>query len=237
MLAAGDRVLIAVSGGIDSLVLAWLLHDWRRKAPINYEVQAVHIDMQPAEDRQPGDRARQVAAQLASFGIPCWILPAEQQVIFVEGMDPAGICHSCARNRRRQLFECARQQGLSTLALGHHRDDLVETFFINLTSGGNISTMRPKQVLFSGKLALIRPLAYLTKEEICGIGTRLGLKAVLSSCPLTEQTRRTEIRNLLKQMYAQLPGSREHVFAALGNVRNEYLLIQNKMNHDHAHES
>ena len=225
MLAAGERVLIAVSGGIDSLVLAWLLHDWQRKTPFVYDVQAVHIDME-AGDGQPGHRAAQTVAQLTALGIACKTVPAEQPVRLTEGADPKGLCHRCASARRRQLFELARQEGFSTLALGHHRDDIVETFFINLTSGGNISTMRPKQELFSGRLALIRPLAYLCKEEIQAIAQRLGLTAVPSNCPLAEQTRRTDIRSLLAQIYRQLPGSREQIFAALGNVRLTYLLLQ-----------
>ena len=236
MLADGDRVLIAVSGGIDSLVLAWLLHDWRRKAPISYEVQAVHIDMQP-QDGQPGGRANETAAQLAALGITCRILPTEQPMTFSEGDDARGVCRRCASGRRRQLFELARQEGWSTLALGHHRDDIVETFFINLTSGGNISTMRPKQVLFSGRLALIRPLAYLEKEEIQAIGRRLRLEPVPATCPLAEQTRRKDIWDMLGQIYAQIPGSREQIFAALGNVRSEYLLLQNQRIANHADKS
>lgn len=221
MLTEGDRVLIAVSGGIDSLVLAWLLQFWRGKAPFQYELQAAHIDTQPADGR-----AKQVAERLADFGIACEILPTEQPVVFAEGEDPAGVCYRCARNRRRQLFEFARQGRYNAIALGHHQDDLIETFFINITSGGNISTMRPKQELFSGRLALIRPLAYLAKEEIRAIGARLGLEPVPSTCPLAEQTRRKDIRSLLAHLYAQIPGSREHIFAALGNVRSEYLLLQ-----------
>jgi tRNA 2-thiocytidine biosynthesis protein TtcA len=225
MLTAGDRILTAVSGGLDSLVLAWLLHDWQRKTPFAYEVQAVHIDME-AEDGQPGDRAIQTAAQLAALGISCKTVPAEQRIQLADEADPRGICHRCARARRRQLFELARQEGCNKLALGHHQDDIVETFFINLTCSGNISTMRPKQELFSGRLTLIRPLAYLRKEEIKAVAARLGLKAVPANCPLAEQTRRTDIRELLTHIYAKLPGSREQIFAALGNVRSEYLLLQ-----------
>jgi tRNA 2-thiocytidine biosynthesis protein TtcA len=227
MLSHGDRVLVAVSGGIDSLVLAWVLHNWRRKAPIDYSVQAVYVDMRPV-DGQRGSRAGQVADRLASLGLSCVTLETEQPVPeqTASGADASGVCFQCARNRRRRLFEYARQERYNTIALGHHRDDIVETFFINLTSGGNISTMRPKQELFSGRLALIRPLAYLEKEEIQGIGGRLGLDPVASDCPLSEKTRRRDVRGLLEHIYAQIPGSREHIFAALGNVRQDYLLLR-----------
>ena len=235
MLADGDRVLVAVSGGIDSLVLAWVLHTWRRKAPIDYQVRAVYVDMRPAStsEAEAEERVSLIRDRLAALGLSCQVLPGElpplpdtQQA--EDRVDPevdiTGICFQCARNRRRLLFEYAREQGFATLALGHHRDDIVETFFINLTCSGNISTMRPKQVLFSGRLALIRPLAYLLKEEIRDIGRRLGLESVASDCPLSERTRRQDIRGLLAHIYERIPGSREHIFAALGNVRQEYLL-------------
>ncbi len=237
MLADGDRVLVAVSGGIDSLVLAWILHNWRRKAPIDYEVQAVYVDMRPPGGEvggEAGDRAGQISDRLATLGLSCQIIPAELPELPDQpdpqkseaGREKAGICFQCARNRRRLLFNHAREYDFNCIALGHHRDDIVETFFINLTCSGNISTMRPKQELFSGRLALIRPLAYLVKKEIKGIGARLGLDPVASDCPVSEKTRRKDVRGLLEHMYEQIPGSQEHIFAALGNVRQDYLLLQ-----------
>ena len=228
MLADGDRVLMAVSGGIDSLVLAWLLHNWRKKAPVDYAVQAVHIDMVPDNDL-PGNSTRQVADRLEHFGLSCVILPADLPAPVSEAEVSASasnrnICFQCARSRRKQLFDYARQNQFTTIALGHHRDDIVETFFLNLTCSGNISTMRPKQELFSGRLALIRPMAYLHKSEITGIGKRLGLQPVDSNCPLSGQTRRSDVRDLLDIVYERIPGSREQVFAALSNVRTDYLL-------------
>jgi tRNA 2-thiocytidine biosynthesis protein TtcA len=233
MLKDGDRVLVAVSGGIDSLVLAWVLHNWRRKAPIDYEVQVVYVDMRPAGGKT-GNRAGLISDRLTNLELSCQVIPAELPALPDQsdphqgeaGRENAGICFQCARNRRRLLFDYAGEHDFNCLALGHHRDDIVETFFINLTCSGNISTMRPKQELFSGKLAVIRPLAYLVKEEIKGIGARLGLDPVASDCPVSEKTRRKDVRGLLEHIYEQLPGSQEHIFAALGNVRQDYLLLQ-----------
>ena len=226
MLADGDRILIAVSGGVDSLLLAWILHFWRKKAPIEYSLQAVHLDMRPEEEAR-GPKAELVVQRLAAMDIPCRVLPANQPAPASEEMmalSAKDVCFSCARSRRNQLFAYARTNRFNVVALGHHRDDIIETFFLNLTCAGNISTMRPRQDLFSGELALIRPLAYLRKSEILAISHRLALQPVSSDCPLSGKTMREDIREMLELLYEKIPGSREQIFAALGNVRSDYLL-------------
>ena len=228
MLADNDRVLVAVSGGIDSLVLVWLLAEWRRKAPISYELAAVHIDMEGRVDA-PGEAATRIDGMVAGLGVPLRILPAlwrPEPLATGEAASGQDLCFQCARSRRTQLFAHAREHDCTTIAFGHHRDDIIETFLLNLTCAGNISTMVPRQDLFAGRLRLIRPLAYLDKSDIKAVGKALGLVPVRSSCPLREQTRRRDIRQAAEELYRRIPGAKEHLFAALGNVRSEYLLKQ-----------
>ncbi len=226
MLADGDKVLVGVSGGEDSLALAWVLAYWQQKAPITYQCKAVHIDMSGGGDNL-GVQAYQVKQVLASLEFSLDILPALWRPELKEDARKKTSnkqCFQCARSRRTQMFQYASENGFNKLALGHHRDDIIETFFLNLMCAGNVSTMRPKQELFDGELSVIRPLAYCDKQEISSLVNKLDLTPVSSDCPLSEQTRRKDIHHLVQTIYHTFPGSKEHIFAALGNVREEYLL-------------
>lgn len=215
MLADGDRLLIAVSGGIDSLVLSTVLHNWRKKAPIDYELELVHIDMGVKEP--PTEKINQ---QLARHNLSVERIDQEP---FSE--DAAGnTCFQCSRNRRTKLFSLARERGCNKLALGHHRDDLIETFFINVLYSGNISTMVPAQPLFDGDLTVIRPLAFLSKEEVKELGEIFELTPAAGDCPLSITTKRDNVREMLADLSASDPAIKGNIFNALSNVRKDYLL-------------
>ncbi len=215
MISDGDKILVAVSGGVDSLVLAWLLHQWQKKVPISYTLEFVHINSGFSQLAVNGKY--EVAIRLLEYGI-------DLEVIAGRGIDGERNCFSCSKLRRNQLFDLADERECTKIAFGHHKDDLIETLFINMLYAGNISTMLPKQTLFGGSLHLIRPMAYLEKNEVVEIAEGVGLEPIENLCPLADNTRRDKIRVFLDELYREEPDVKNSIFASLSNVREGYML-------------
>ncbi len=219
MFAEGDRVLVGVSGGIDSLALACVLKMWQKKAPIHFDLTALYIAHNFQQAHQGlTDPGESITRQLQNVSLTVQI--AQEWLLD----DATRTCFLCSRNRRSQIFDIARQQGYNKIALGHHKDDLIETFMLNAIYSGNISTMVPKQILFDGTLSIVRPMAYLDKNEVGEIALGFQLEAVENLCPLAADTRREKVRSLLQNLYQEEPAARNSLFAALANVRKDYLL-------------
>jgi len=223
MLTNGDRILVAVSGGVDSLVLAAILALWRNKAPIDYELVAVHLDM-----GFPDSNYKLIAPQLAKIPLNLEIEHTSFGSDVLALADKQNACFACSRNRRTRLFSIAREKNCNKLAFGHHKDDIIETFFLNVLYGGNISTMVPSQVLFSGNLTIIRPLAFLEKKQVRDLAVQFDLQPTVNPCPLEGETKRDTVRQLLEPLYQKDSHIKGNIFSALANVRTEYLLKKTK---------
>jgi len=219
MLADADRVLIAVSGGVDSLVLTWILNHWQHKVPIRYKILAAYIDN--GFDSSTSDR---VAEQLQNIGVPYLIEKTDYWQRAAAAEEGKSVCYHCARLRRNRLFAIAEEQGFNKIGFGHHKDDILETFFINLLYAGNISTMVPKQKLFDGRIHIIRPMAYLEKNDIIEIAAAASIVPVKNPCPKDTDSKRQEARKVVASLSALTPKVKSNIFAALSNIRHEYLL-------------
>ena len=220
MIAAGDRVFVGVSGGVDSFVLLDLLDSPMIFTP-PFSILAAHIDLgfDPA-----GEGTARVAARLAETGIPLVSERTDIGPLAHSEVNRKNPCFLCSRLRRRRLFEIAAAEGCTKVALAHHRDDIIETLLINLFFGREISTMTPNQPLFGGELHIIRPLAYVPEALVKKYGREQGIVPVEERCPTSRTSRRRTVKDLLAGLERDNPEVRDNIFRAMGHVKPDYLL-------------
>lgn len=220
MIREGDRILVGLSGGGDSLSLLWMLADRRRRVRVRYELAAVHIDLGFGGDPAgPG-----LEAFCRTLEVP---LRVELTDFGRRGHSPENRenpCFRCAWLRRQRLFEVADELGCGRLALGHTQDDVIETLFINMFYAGEISTMRPGQSLFGGRFTIIRPLAYAGKALVARFVREQRLPVVANPCPTSRISRRQTVRRMLGELYRENANIRGNIFRSLRHVKPEYLL-------------
>jgi tRNA 2-thiocytidine biosynthesis protein TtcA len=218
LIADGDRIVVAVSGGKDSLLLLWLLRERLVRIPIHYELLAVHIDL--GFDPEP-------AARLESFfrkeGFSFRIITTDYGLRAHSSENRENPCFWCARLRRTALFKVAQQLGCRKIAFGHNQDDFIETFFLNICYSGQVAGMVPRQTFFSGEIVVIRPLALVAATKVEKLSARLGLPVVQNPCPSSQLNKRQELRTFLETLYRRNRKVRSNIFHAMSHVNSEYL--------------
>jgi tRNA 2-thiocytidine biosynthesis protein TtcA len=220
MIEAGDRVMVCLSGGKDSFTLLDILLSLRRRAPVDFEIVAVNLDQ-----KQPGFPAAVLPDYLRTVGVPFHIID-EDTYSTVRRLVPEGktLCSLCSRLRRGILYTFAKRHGMTRIALGHHRDDIVETLFLNLFFGGKLKAMPPKLRSDDGEHIVIRPLAYCREADIAEYANQRGFPVIpCNLCGSQENLQRRQIKAMLAEWEKKWPGRIDTIFAALRNVAPSHL--------------
>ncbi len=222
MTADGDTLLVALSGGKDSLALLHILQTRKKWIPITYHLRPVHVKLGESEDRQ---RVERLNDQVAALGLQLELIETDIAARLAHRDLPESPCFHCSRWKRKALFDYAAEHSIKKIAFGHHRDDILETALLNLFYGSSFSTMRPHQELFSGRLTIIRPLAYLDEDEIVAYCRHHSLPIISLTCRFQEAAgKRKAMKELLSKLQKDNPKVKNSLFHALHNVREDYLL-------------
>lgn len=215
MIEDGDRVMVCLSGGKDSYTLLDLLRRLQAKAPVRFELVAVHLDQ-----KQPGYDPDLLPAYLRGIGVPFHIIEQDTYSV-VRRVVPEGktMCSLCSRMRRGSLYTFAAQEGFTKIALGHHRDDIVETLFLNLFHHAALKAMPPKLQSDDGRNIVIRPLAYCRESDIAAHAANEGFPIMpCNLCGSQENLQRKVVKAMLADWERQQPGRVENVFRALTKI-------------------
>jgi tRNA 2-thiocytidine biosynthesis protein TtcA len=215
MIVDGDRVMVCLSGGKDSYALLDILLRLQAKAPVHFDLVAVHLDQ-----KQPGYDADVLPDYLRALGVPFHILEQDTYRV-VKRVIPEGktMCSLCSRLRRGALYSFAAEQGFTKIALGHHRDDIVETLFLNLFHQATLKAMPPKLRSDDGRNIVIRPLAYCAESDLADYAAQRGFPIMpCNLCGAQENLQRKAVKAMLGEWERKNPGRIENIFHGIANV-------------------
>ena len=221
MIEEGDKVMVCLSGGKDSYGLLDVLMALQHKAPVSFDLVAVNLDQ-----KQPGFPERVLPDYLSGLGLPFRIVEQDTYSV-VKRVLPEGntLCSLCSRLRRGVLYRVAGELGASKIALGHHRDDILATFFLNLFFGGRLKATPPKLKSDDGRHIVIRPLAYVREDDLAAYAGEKGFPIIpCNLCGSQEHLQRRQVREQLRQWEKQFPGRVESILRALTDVQPSHLL-------------
>ena len=220
MIADGDRVMVCMSGGKDSYTLLDILVSLKRSAPVSFDLLAVNLDQ-----KQPGFPAQVLPQYLEGLGVP-WRVIEQDTYSVVKRVVPQGrtLCGLCSRLRRGALYRFAAENGITKIALGHHRDDIVETLFLNLFFGGRLKAMAPKLLSDDGRHVVIRPLAYVAERDIERYARGRAFPLIpCTLCGSQDNMQRVAVKKMLADWEREFPGRTESIFSALRHVEPAHL--------------
>jgi len=220
MIEEGDRVMVCLSGGKDSYTLLDMLRSLQRGSPARFSLLAVNLDQ-----KQPGFPADVLPRYLESVGVPYHIIEQDTYSV-VKRLIPEGatLCSLCSRMRRGALYRFAAENGISKIALGHHRDDIVETLFLNLFHGGRLKAMAPKLRSEDGRHIVIRPLAYVAERDIARYARGMAFPLIpCNLCGSQPNLQRNAVKAMLAEWERAHPGRTESIFSALRKVEPAHL--------------
>ena len=215
MIEDGDRVMVCLSGGKDSYTLLDILLSLQRSAPVHFELMAVNLDQ-----KQPGFPAHVLPRYLEELGVSFHIIEQNTYAV-VKRVIPEGktLCGLCSRLRRGALYRFAGENGITKIALGHHRDDIIETLFLNMFFGGRLKAMPPKLLSEDGRHIVIRPLAYVAERDIERYATAREFPIIpCTLCGSQPNLQRAAVKSMLRDWEAKFPGRTEAIFSSIRNV-------------------
>lgn len=224
MIQANDKVMVCLSGGKDSYTMLDILTNLRNRAPIDFELVAVNLDQ-----KQPGFPEHVLPEYLSQLDIPFHIIEEDTYSI-VKRVIPEGktTCGLCSRLRRGNLYTFARKIGATKIALGHHRDDIIETFFLNLFFGGKMKAMPPKLLNDEGDQIVIRPLSYCKEKDVAAYASAKQFPIIpCNLCGSQENLQRKVIKEMLQTWEKNFPGRIETIFRAIQNISPSQLADKN----------
>lgn len=215
MITDGDRVMVCLSGGKDSYTLLDVLLSLKRCAPVRFELIAVNLDQ-----KQPGFPAEVLPEYLTALGVPYRIIEQNTYAV-VKRVIPEGktLCGLCSRLRRGALYRFAAENRITKIALGHHRDDIIETLFLNMFFGGRLKAMPPKLLSEDRRHVVIRPLAYVSERDIERYAAAREFPIIpCTLCGSQDHMQRLVVKRMLNEWEAQSPGRLEAIFSSICNV-------------------